>query len=156
GVYAKRLEAMRPEDEIIATYLGGTYRAAGFAHPAYSLSDRGDTTHNLGARYKGPGVPATFPAAIFPETKARIASFVEEMKRRGVRVIISHAPYLVDDKPTPGWQKAEALFAADVKDTGAELLEGRDELFFSRADFFDTREHLNEVGRRIRTERVIA
>ena len=48
------------------------------------------------------------------------------------------------------------MFAADVKDTGAELLDRRDELFLPRADFFNTLEHLNETGRQVRTERLLA
>jgi hypothetical protein len=154
--YAQRLDAMLPPEQIVARFDSGTFRRAKFAYSAYNLSDHGDMTLNAKSRYKGPGLPVMAPGAIFPGTKARLAEFVAEMRGRGVRVIIAHAPYLVEGKAPPRWQTAAADFAADVKDIGAELLDRRDELFFPRAHFFDTLEHLNETGRRIRTEGVIA
>jgi hypothetical protein len=156
AAYAQRLDAMLPPDQIVARFGSGTFRRAKFGYSAYNLSDHGDMTLNAGSRYAGPGVPVMAPGAIFPGTKTRLARFVAEMKGRGVRVIIAHAPYLIDGKAPSRWQVAEADFAADVKDIGAEVLDRRDELFFPRAYFFDTLEHLNEAGRRIRTQRVIA
>jgi hypothetical protein len=106
--------------------------------------------------YLGPGVRADEPSDICPDELAILTTFVSRMKDKGVRVIIAHTPYLIDGEPTEGWQEAEARFSRSVALTGADLLDRREELFMPRSDFFNTKLHLNEDGRRKWTNAIIA
>lgn len=151
GHYVQRTSALAPANIIWERYQSGRYRSDGFAYSAYNIDDRGDMLGNNESGYSGPGVSASDPEGICPAAYGMLKSFIARMNSRGVRVIIAHAPYLIDTVPTPGWQAAEARFSKDVASLGPTLLDRREELFFPRGYFFNTDLHLNSAGRRART-----
>jgi hypothetical protein len=153
--YADRLGALKPDDVILARYRSGRSRTDHFSYSAYNLDDHGDMLNNRGATFSGAGIPATSPGPVCPAIVAILANFVASMKAKGVRVVAAHTPYLVDGAPAPGWQKAEHAFLRDLTAIGLEVVDHREELFFSRSSFFNTSQHLNESGRRERTKLLI-
>jgi hypothetical protein len=155
-LYARRFEALAPDHDIIDEYQSGSLRTNYFAYSAFNIDDRGDMLETTGARYSGDGNPVAQPGKICARPLALLRQFVASMRAKQIRVIVAHAPYLVDRSPPPGWQAAEADFAAAVAGAGAELLDDRQQLFFPRAYFFNTNTHLNSVGREQRTKLAIA
>jgi hypothetical protein len=152
---ARRIEALAPAAEIVARYRSDRLRTQTFAYSAFNLDDSGDLLNNDGAFFAGRGDPSR-PARICSTVADSLRGFVAAMRGRGVRVLVAHVPYAVEPESATGWQDPEALFAADIADIGAELLDRRDELFLPARFFFDTSLHLNAAGRTIRTDRLIA
>jgi hypothetical protein len=155
-IYASRMQALAPPEEIWARYQSGELRNSKEVYSAYKVDDHGDWQGISTERFSGPGVLADEPSDICPEELALLTAFVSRMKDKGVRVIFAHTPYLVDGARAEGWQEAEARFSRSVAITGAELLDRREELFFPREDFFNTKLHLNENGRRKWTNSIVA
>jgi hypothetical protein len=145
--YGARIRALAPVEVIWASYRSGTLRTRSFEYSAYNIDNRGDMLNNEGARYSGPGVQATEPGDICPDLLPVLTTFVGQVKDKGVRVIVAHAPYLLDGAPEVGWREAETRFSRQLASTGAEILDRREELFFSRTDFFNSNLHLNQTGR---------
>jgi hypothetical protein len=112
-------------------------------------------TNNDGSTYAGEGWPPNSPGAICPATLSGLKNFVGDMSARGVRVLFSHAPYLVDAPPDATWREADVLFRRDIASLGTELVDKREDLFLPRSDFFDTWLHLTETGRRKRTHQLV-
>ena len=131
-------------------------RTNDFAYSAYNVDNHGDLLNNKGVHFSGPESLLNKPRNICPDIIVVLRDLVTKMKTEDVRVLVAHIPYLVNDTPSLGWQKEEEDFLRDVKSTGAELLDHREELFFPRAYFFDGTAHLNEVGRHERTRTLIA
>lgn len=154
--YSERLAALGSPDEIYVRYSLGVARRSGISYWAYNIDDHGDATQNIGSHYTGIGVSPLRPAKICPAVLSQLKQFVAIMKSRHVRVLIAHSPYLTDKAPDRGWINAEALFSSDIRATGAEILDRREDLFLPRKDFFDTYLHLNEPGRKARTETLVA
>jgi hypothetical protein len=153
--YAARLEALAPAEVIWGRYRSGKLRTNGFSYSAYNIDDRGDMLENEGADYSGPGVPANEPNNICSDTLSILINFVARMRHKEVRILFAHTPYLIEGTPTPGWDDAEKNFLRDIMSSGAEVLDRREELFFPRSYFFNTKVHLNALGRRIRTKTLI-
>jgi hypothetical protein len=153
--YADRLDALQPDEVILARYRSDTSRTDHFAYSAYNMDDHGDILNARGTSYWGAGVPATMPGPVCPTIAGILSGFAGNLKAKGARVVVAHAPYLVDGAPAPGWQEAERAFVHDLTAIGVEVLDHREELFFPRASFFNTSLHLNEEGRRERTKLLI-
>lgn len=143
----ERLAAMAPVDHILADYRSGAYRTAGFSYSPNNLDAYGTFTNNVGAQFKGPGVPATTPGAICDTTKVRLKDYVSNMRANGVSVIIAYAPYLTDAVPDDMWKTEDKLWRRDIADIGATVVDKREDLFYPRNLFFDTSLHLNVDGR---------
>lgn len=158
SAFLPRSKALDDDGKILARFERGALRTEVFKYSAYNLNPQGDLANPVSnLRFAGPAIPATWPGSFSAYAKSVLSSFVAEMRQRRVRVVVAHAPYIVDPPgPTEGWQDAERDFAQDVKEIGAELLDGREELFLPRGDFLNSELHLNEQGRRTRTDRMIA
>jgi len=154
--YADRIRALAPIEVIWERYRSKKLATDDFAYSAYNLDDRGDILKNIGVRYGGDGVPAIEPSNICPDVLSVLANFMARMKDKGVRVIVAHTPYLIKGVPMTGWQDAELTFSRDVASLGATILDRREELFLPPAYFFDRILHLNQVGRRERTNMIIS
>lgn len=154
--YAKRVQALAPIEVIWERYRSGKLRPSNFAYSAYNIDDRGDIQKNIGAKYGGFGVAENEPSNICPHALSIFADFVARMKDKGVRVLFSHTPYLIEGPPAFGWQEAEATFSRQIGSTGATILDRREDLFLPREYFFDTELHLNHIGRCERTKIMIA
>ena len=156
GRYAERVQALAPIKVIWERYQSGKLRTDDFAYSVYNVDDRGDMQNNVGTEFRGAGIRATIPDHVCPETLSMLTNFVARMKDKGMRVIVAHAPYLIEGAPTAGWQTAEDNFSREISSTGATILDRRNELFLPRAYFFNTNLHLNQIGRRERTKILIA
>lgn len=154
--YADRIQALAPSEVVWERYRSGKLRIRKFAYSAYNVDDRGDMQNNIGAEYPGVGVAANEPSGVCPYALSILLNFVEQMKGKGVRVFFAHTPYLIEGAPMADWQEAEEKFSRDIGSTGAAILDRREELFLPRAYFFNSNLHLNQVGRRERTKRMIA
>jgi hypothetical protein len=53
-------------------------------------------------------------------------------------------------------EAAERDFAKSLEATGLTILDNRDDVMFSRQDFFNTNSHLDAEARQLRTDRLIA
>lgn len=155
SLYADRIQALAPPNVIWARFQSDSLRTDYFAYSAYNLDDRGDMLHNRSWPYSGGGIPPNAPDGVYPSTLLLLRGFVSRMHDRGVRVFFAHTPYLTETAPTRGWQDAETKFSRDIASTGARILDRREELFLPRAYFFGTCYHLNEAGRRVRTENMV-
>jgi hypothetical protein len=155
AAYTDRFQALAPIDVIWERYRSGKFRPGDFEYSAYNIDDRGDIQKNIGV-WRGPGIPANEPSNVCHYTLSILANFVVRMKDIGVRVLVAHTPYLIEGAPRAGWQEAEANFSRDIGSTGATILDQREELFLPRAYFFNTSLHLNQVGRRDRTNIMVA
>jgi hypothetical protein len=157
---AARLEALAPSTNILARYRSGHRRTAQFNYSAYNLDDHGSMLHNVGAYLDmstEPQAELTNPGRICPEIKIGLQRFISKLEKRNVRVLFVHAPYVLDGlPPTSEWQTQETLFSTDIKDLGADVLDNRSEMFFPSKFFFNTPLHLNEEGREINTQNLIA
>jgi hypothetical protein len=127
-----------------------------FSYSAFNLDTRGDMLNTIGAHYFGAPSDPSEPGAICPAVAERLKVFNQDMEARGVRLFLAHTPYLVEGVNTERVQSAERAFAMSVRDTGLTILDRRDEMMFSRQDFFNTNTHLNSEARELRTDRLIA
>lgn len=144
---SERLAALAPADVILANYHSGEYRTAGFSHSPNNLDAYGSITNAVGARFRGTGVAPSEPGAVCPTTKVYLTAYVNDMKVRGVIVIIAYAPYLTNKAPDDTWKAEDALFRRDVADIGATVTGTRQDMFYPRDLFFNTNLHLNTDGR---------
>jgi hypothetical protein len=149
--YTDRADALAQKNVIWSRYQSGKYLPSEFRYSAYNIDDRGDILNNEKAAYDGPGVAATAPGKLCPDIHALLQRFVADMAVRHVRVVIAHTPYLVEGRPAAGWQQAEADFDAGIHSLGLTLIDRRERLFFPRRYFFNTRLHLTDEGRHVRT-----
>ena len=149
--HSERVRALAPSEAVWANYQSGKLRTRNFENSAYNIDNRGDMLNTEGQRYSGLGGSNIEPEDICPSVLATLTNFVGQMENKGIRVVVAHTPYLVDGSPETGWREAEARFSSKLASTGAELLDRRDELFFPRDDFFNTKLHLNQTGRDKRT-----
>jgi hypothetical protein len=154
-LYFNRLESLAPAEVIWARYSSGKFRTSDFAYSAYNIDGRGDMLGNEGAHYSGPGEMLDTPRNICPDVSRTLTWFVSKMKRKGIQVLVSHVPYIIERTPNAGWREAEKDFRQNIKSTGAALLDHRQDLFFPPSYFFNSNLHLNDVGRREWTKRII-
>ena len=155
-LYSRRIDALAPDTDILTRYDSGSMRTDNFAYSAYNIDRLGDILNTNGARFSGDAAPTDQPGKICPSALLALRNFVNTMKQRDVRAIIAHEPFLIEGRPVASWRAAEVDFVHDVGSTGAELLDERQEVFFPRSYFFNTNEHLNDIGRRERTTIAIA
>jgi len=154
-LFDERLDSLQPAETVWAKFVSRKFSTQGFVYSAYNLDSHGDMTNQSGRTFLGVGVPASIPNHVCPGVLGELTEFVREMRARDVRTFVAHAPYLIDTAPSEGWRAAEADFSADIKETGATLLDRREDLFMARDLFFNTSLHLSERGKAIRTDRVI-
>jgi hypothetical protein len=155
NAYSPRFDALSPRAEIWTRYAAGRYRTQSFAYSAYNVDAWGNIPPILDAPYLGRAVPADVPSGICPYVKKELSEFTAQMRDINVRVLIANAPYLVDSIPPAQWRKVEENFSKDVQNIGLTLVDSREELFMPRDMFFNTKLHLNDAGRRLRTSRMI-
>ena len=153
----RRMEALAPEQTIIARYRSERETSQGFAYDVSNLDLNGDLLHarSGGLPFRGDTWPVTRPASISPYAEGLLVPFLTEMKRRQVRVLFDYTPYLVYETPNDDWKKAEFQFQGEVHWLGGELLEERSAFFYPNTFFFNSNLHLNEHGREVRTQTLI-
>jgi hypothetical protein len=154
---APRLETLRPASEIIARYVASVGSAREFAFTLANLDANGDIMNaKPGTHFHGDAWPLSGPAHISAHARDQLVPFLNEMQKRGVRILFDYAPYLVNDKPRDSdWKSADASFRQELAALGGVPLEQRDALFFPAEYFYNTNLHLNEDGRRVRTVHLI-
>lgn len=150
-----RLEALLPSKEIIHLYKRNKLRTTGFAYSAYNVDAFGTLQNNVGAHFFGPAIATDRPAAICPDIKKILRTFVGNMHNRHVAVAFAYPPYLVDGKEPDNWENADAQFRRDIADIGSTVVGTRPEAFYPRDMFFNTDLHLNIKGREIFTQDMI-
>ncbi|MDD5262356.1 MAG: hypothetical protein PHD76_10975 [Methylacidiphilales bacterium] len=154
GKFPERLQALEPEDKIFARFKSEQGPPLTFAY-GLKMDDHGTILGADDSQYTGPSEPMSYPSAISPMPKKLLAEFVAEMKARKVRVYFAHSPYVMDGKAGPGWEGAERKFQKEIRDLGSEVIDRREQLFFPREYFFNTKYHLNTRGKEARTKILI-
>jgi hypothetical protein len=149
-----RVAIAQESDEEINKALAERAASNKFGYTAKNMDDFGDILNTQGdnVHFWGAGTPLALPGTMSAFSKTILLNFVNEMKARKVRVFFSHTPYIVDGPAPDDWKGSEQLLEADIHTLGSEFLEGRDQLFYPRVYFFDTRLHLNQQGRSVRTK----
>lgn len=150
-----RLEALLPSKKIIGIYQSNKLRTNGFAYSAYNLDAFGTLQNNIGAHFSGPGIATDRPAAICPDIKDILRTFVGNMHKRDVTVIFAYPPYLVEKDGANDWTKADKQFRQDIIDIGSTIIGRRSDAFYPRDMLFNTDLHLNAKGRELFTQRMI-
>lgn len=153
----RRLQAMAPEQTIIARYLAERETSRAFAFAINNIDANGDVlnTQGTGLDFRGNTWAPTRPSTISPYAESVLTPFLAEMKSRRVRVIFDYTPYLVYEKPGEEWKASEARFQEEIHRIGGELLERRDAFFYPSTLFFNSNLHLNAEGRELRTQTLI-
>lgn len=155
GVVRARLETMQPTRirQDIATARQGAVASA-FAYSPRNMNAHGDMQNIDASRYFGPSTTVAAPGEICAGVLDVLSAFNLEMMREGVSVAVTHTPYLVEGA-AENWVDAERAFLSGLASIDVPVLDERQDLFFARADFFDTPVHLNAAARERRTERLI-
>jgi hypothetical protein len=153
---ARRVAALAPVPQIAADFYAHLGQSPAFEYEPTNLDARGDILHtDTGEIYWGKAGSASEPDGIGPAAAGTLSRFLAEMKSRQVRVFFIHTPYLIDGAPDENWKAAETSFSDALARISGRLIDRREELFFARKYFFNTRFHLNAEGRAIRTQRLI-
>jgi hypothetical protein len=158
GRLGRRLEALAPENDIVARFERERGSSTAFAYEIGNLDDNGDMLHTAddGNLFHGPNWPVTRPASVSPYARNLLVPFIKEMKGRNVRVLFDYTPYLIYADPNYDWKKADLAFRADIASLGGgNIIEPRDAFFYPNTLFFHSNLHLNEQGRELRTDRLI-
>jgi hypothetical protein len=137
-------------------YLSGRSRTDAFAYSAFNVDRYGDMRGNHASKYTGVGEPVVKPDGVCPSVATLLKQFVAKMSQRRIQVVVVGTAYLVEQEPAQGWEQAEARWRSDLEETNAVVLGQRNKLFMTRDRFFNTKLHLNDVGRQERTALLIA
>ena len=152
---APRLAAL-DDAQIIAKF---SNRSAEPIEPIYSIYNM-DALGNIKAVhdsiYAGPPQPADADTKICPQTLKRLADFAGALKLRNIDIVFANIPYITFDGLDPiKVTDSSKKFSAALKEI-APVIDDRNELIFSRDQFFDSVMHLNASGRELRTQRLLA
>ena len=121
-----------------------------------SFSPEGDLVGHLGVDWPHDREEAVVPkgASIDPEMIALMRGFAEEIKKRGVPVIVSYTPFLREAYNE--LQSHLAQFDGMVKSSPPLIAPSPPSAFvYDQNMFFDTVYHLNQQGRSLRTQKII-
>lgn len=146
----RRLEAF--DDSAILSRFRKAPLPERFAYSAYHLDELGNMRRTMGANYTG--VPPSPETEIpFCETsRARLRTFLAKTSSRDVAVYFANTPSVLP----PNLDRAKAIQSSDQLSSAlsnfAPVLDDRHSLMMDRRFFFDTDLHLNEEGRRLRTQ----
>ena len=135
-----RLEAMQPDriEHDLASIRSHT--VVPFDYGATSLDLNGDIVGADSADFSdGSGYALTEPGHICPKSLQMLKDFEREMSERGVSVVVAHVPYLNESPHPAGWLEAEQNFQTDLHSAHLQVLDNRDELFFSARGIFQYR-----------------
>lgn len=154
----RRESALAPEQTIIDRYLAQRDTGKIFAYDLGNIDANGDIlhTHSEGPPFEGDTWPPTRPVTISAYAENLLVPFLAEMKSRHVTVWFDYTPYLVYRQPDDSWKASETRFDAEIERLGSQLLERRDAFFYLNIYFFNSNLHLNDEGRRLRTQALIA
>jgi hypothetical protein len=157
GDLRERLEILNPSVPPLALFKAKAGRPPlEFSYSALNMDNRGDILNTIGAHYSGEPSDPSEPGAFCPAVAEQLRLVKQDMKTRGVRVFLAHTPYLVEGVDTKRVRAAERDFAKSLEATGLTILDNRDDVMFSRQDFFNTNSHLDAEARQLRTDRLIA
>jgi hypothetical protein len=156
GSLSRRYQALGPEETILERYRAERGTSRTFAYDLSNLDANGDLLNATADNsFHGDTWPVTQPSHISAYAKSRLVPFLEEMKRRGVRVLFDYTPYLIYESPNDDWKQAEAQFRGEIAALGGKLIERRDAFFYPNALFFNSNLHLCAKGREMRTQTLI-
>jgi len=125
-----------------------------FAYSAYNLNNYGDMQRTEGAKYKGKGEDVNKPLHVCDKAATILLNFVDQMKKKGVRVFFANTPYLALESGLDTFKNSELNFANELSPIGC-IIDKREDLIFERKYFFNTNLHLNPEGRLLRTEALV-
>jgi hypothetical protein len=156
GLIAARLAAI--DDAGVLRRFATRTPPTHFRYSAMHLDDLGNMLRTeSAATYAGPpGVAPDLQIPVCDGHRETLRRFVAESAAQGVAVYLANAPFMSTRPLEPAAidRAAAALESELVKI--APLLDTRRDATFGREYFFDSAEHLNAEGRRIRTERLVA
>ncbi len=154
---APRLAALAPEQTVIDRYLARRGSFHDFGYDVGNLDANGDI---LNARSNVPFIGTSWaptrPVTISSYAENLLVPFLAEMKKRNVTVYFDYTPYLVYKPPSDSWKESETRFRENLRRIGGELIEQRDAFFYPNTLFFNSNLHLDEQGRALRTQALIA
>lgn len=122
-----------------------------FEYSAYNLNSHGDMQRTEGSKFKGQGFDICKLNHVSDKTANILISFVDSMKKKGVRVYFSNTPYIASGVDKNEVRKSEISFQKDFLSIGC-FIDKREDLVFDRKYFFNTKLHLNAEGRALRTD----
>ena len=106
--------------------------------------------------YTGPPQRADEDTKICTQTLKQLTDFAGALKSRNINIVFANTPYMTFDGLDPiKVTDSSRRFSAALKHI-APVIDDRNELIFSRDQFFDSVMHLNASGRELRTQRLLA
>ena len=135
------------------------YKRGEFAYAVRNLNERGDLQNNRGTRYQ-PGF-ASLLAFPFPYSRTAwdaLAAFRRFCDERGIVLLLGWPATLRDSQleGSMGTVRGHMRAIADrVKAIEIRTLGSPEDFILDKRYFFDTQYHLNEDGRRLRTEELL-
>ena len=134
------------------------------AYDSKYLNANGDMTNNAYAKrtpaaaLRANSKKAVFTADSCPEPQAAeaLSHFIAFCRQKGARVLATYPSYLCRDKAFHGAdlervREIEAFYARQ----GVPVLGSYEDFLYDADDFYDTIYHLNDVGKRKRTEQLL-
>jgi hypothetical protein len=136
-----------------------SYRDRPITYSLSGLDDHGDMQNNRGSRYTGPaGSALSLPFEPAADTWEELRGFARYCRRRGISVFfawpaIMNEPGLVEANPMVQWNIEQIV--KNLRNSKIGVLGRPQDYYLDRGYFFDTKNHLNEEGRAIRTQQLV-
>jgi hypothetical protein len=127
-----------------------------FAYSVDHLDRLGNLRHAIGqVELTGSRSAPEARTEVGPAQRATLRAFVDAQRARGVVVVFANAPFVASPRDDlKAIDEASAAFTRAMADVGP-VIDGRRDVLFAESLFFNTYLHLNEEGRRLRTEALL-
>ena len=156
-IIKKREKSLEGEDAVLKRFSEEQGNYDGIVYAQSNIDDRGNVLHNEGCRYTGQGFGSAQQGegCISSHMKMLLSKFLGDMKAKGVKVVVVHAPSHLKDPANPHWVVIEENLRRDLGLLGVEMIDCREDVIFWKESFYDTPWHLNTKAREQRTRRLI-
>lgn len=149
-----RLDAQN--DSIILHKFANRMPPKEFKYSAYNLDDHGDLEGAIGNQYFGIGRSAVDPSEVCKETAEYLTTFTSQLRKRDIQIWFSNVPYIANHQASvDSIANSEHKFKSSLSPAG-QMIDNRIDVMLDQKYFYNTDLHLNQDGRSIRTERLIA
>jgi len=125
-----------------------------FAYSAYNINSYGDLQKAEGSKFNNQNDDISKPNHVCDKTASKLISFVDQMKKRGVKVFFANTPYISSQNDLDTLKNSELNFRNEFAKIGC-FVDKREDLIFDKKYFFNGKLHLNTDGRFLRTKAFI-
>jgi hypothetical protein len=150
---ARRVAAL--DDEKILSKFGAAGVPDRFGYSAYHLDNLGNMLQIGGAEFRDRARSVEAETRICSGSLATLETFVRQMEGRGVAVRFANSPFVSNGEYSKKRVGKVSQKFSDAIGQIAPVLDSREDVMFPREYFFNTDSHLNDQGRKLRTQRLV-